>query len=1031
MDFVTKWEKFVQHAKKKQICTKKMSNYSPSTIQNLLSQHYRLEGELTPLAGEIDRNYRLQTPDNQSYLVKITPPNSTSAPIALQNAALLYLQKQNCPVQISQLIPTIHQEFNIKINADSLLRVFSWVEGRLWVTVQPKSSELLFQLGTAIAQISKSFQGFDHPDAHRFYRWNPTEAAWIRPHLTVFESVEKQSLVSYWLNFFEAYLPKIKECPKAVNYLDANDYNIIVSTDPFFPTLQGFIDFGDLLYTEQVNDLAIAITYAIMDFPDPVEAATQIIKGYQKVLPLEEREVEVLFPLIIGRLLISVTISTINAKEQSDNDYLQVSSRPAWKLLQQFRKLAPSFVHYRFREACGLEPCPQHQPIVDWLKNKQDKIQPILPLPTEEMIVKFDLSVGSLDLGNNINFENIDRFDALIQNILLQNSAELGVGGYGELRPFYTTDAYLSKGNKGPQWRTLHLGVDLWASAQTPVFAPLDGKLFAKQNNAQERDYGPTLILEHQTEDGLPFYSLYGHLSPESLDLAPDIGKVVEAGQQIGWIGNRPDNGNWPPHLHFQVISDLLGNTGDFPGVAFPHESKTWQSICPDPNLILGLEKLSTNPAKSTKADILNLRKQHLAPNLSISYQKPLHIVRGFKQYLYANNGRRYLDTVNNVPHVGHQHPKVVEVAQRQLAVLNTNTRYLHQQIVEYAHNLLAKFPKPLEVVFFVNSGSEANELALRLARTYTKQQDILVLEAGYHGNTSGTVAMSSYKFDGKGGDGALPGVHVLPMPDLFRGTFREDTPQAASKYAAFAEKAIDQLRSLGKAPAAFIHESILSCGGQIVLPKGYLKKVYGTVRKAGGICIADEVQVGFGRIGHHYWGFELQNVVPDIVTLGKPMGNGHPIGAVVTTRAIADAFNNGMEFFSTFGGNPVSCAIGQAVLSVIEEEQLQSHALQVGNYLKSELEKLSTTFPIIGEVRGHGLFLGFELVSGGTERIPAPLQTSYLANRMRERGILMSTDGPQHNVIKIKPPMCFIQKNADFLIEQLAVVLKEDAMQL
>ena len=405
-------------------------------------------------------------------------------------------------------------------------------------------------------------------------------------------------------------------------------------------------------------------------------------------------------------------------------------------------------------------------------------------------------------------------------------------------------------------------------------------------------------------------------------------------------------------------------------------------------------------------------------------------MVRGYKQHLYDQSGRRYLDTCNNVPHVGHQHPRIVRAAQRQTALLNTNTRYLYPQLTEYAEALAAKFPDPLEVCFLVNSGSEANELALRMVRTYTGRRDMLAVEVGYHGNTNAVIDVSAYKFNSKGGAGAPNTTHLLPLPDTYRGIHR-NLATAGSDYAAYAQKIIDELASVGKAPAGFICESILSCGGQIVLPENYLKNVFKTVRAAGGLCIMDEVQVGFGRVGSHFWGFELQDVVPDIVTLGKPIGNGHPLGAVVTTRKIADAFANGLEYFNTFGGNAISCAIGREVLSVLEEEDLLKNADLIGNYLLEKLRKMQDKFPVIGDVRGHGLFFGFELVKDREKKIPAPEQAKYLANRMRQRAILMSTDGPDHNVIKIKPPMCFTLENANFLLSQLEIILSENQMQV
>jgi 4-aminobutyrate aminotransferase-like enzyme len=361
---------------------------------------------------------------------------------------------------------------------------------------------------------------------------------------------------------------------------------------------------------------------------------------------------------------------------------------------------------------------------------------------------------------------------------------------------------------------------------------------------------------------------------------------------------------------------------------------------------------------------------------------------------------------------VGHSHSRVVEVVARQMAVLNTNTRYLHENVLQYADRLTATLPEPLRVCFFVNSGSEANELALRLARAFTKQRDVIVMEGGYHGNTQRMIEVSPYKFDGPGGEGRSPDVHVVPIPDAYRSDITDASHVA--EVVAFVQRA-------GRAPSAILVESLPSVAGQIVLPPRYLREAFAAVRAAGGVCVVDEVQVGLGRVGSKFWGFELQDVVPDIVVMGKPLGNGHPLGAVVTTPEIAKTFANGMEYFNTFGGNPVSMAAGLAVLDVLEQEGLQRNALTVGSYLLERLRELQSRHEIIGDVRGSGFFIGVELVRNRETREPATKETSHVVNALKDAGILTGTEGPHHNVIKIRPPMCFDQGNADFLVDRLA----------
>ena len=404
---------------------------------------------------------------------------------------------------------------------------------------------------------------------------------------------------------------------------------------------------------------------------------------------------------------------------------------------------------------------------------------------------------------------------------------------------------------------------------------------------------------------------------------------------------------------------------------------------------------------------MLEKRYRLLGRNLSIAYDRPLNIVRGSMQYLYDDEGRRYLDAYNNVAHVGHCHPKVVAAGQKQMELLNTNTRYLSELILQYAENLTATLPESLSVCFFVNSGSEANELALRLARAHTKARDLIVLEHAYHGNTTTLIDISPYKHDGPGGEGAPAWVHKVPLP----------ASQADAQYV------IDLAAKLRGRLCGFIAESMPSVAGQIIFPDGYLAQAYEAVRAAGGVCIADEVQTGYGRTGTHFWAFERYSVVPDIVVLGKPIGNGHPIGAVITTRAIAESFNNGMEFFSTFGGNNVSCAIGLKVLEIVQEENLQAHALEIGERLLKGLRDLQQRHAIIADVRGSGFFLGVELLRDS--RIPATQEAARIVNQLRERGILLGTDGPRHNVLKIRPPMPFSKADADLLLTTFEETLR------
>ncbi len=418
--------------------------------------------------------------------------------------------------------------------------------------------------------------------------------------------------------------------------------------------------------------------------------------------------------------------------------------------------------------------------------------------------------------------------------------------------------------------------------------------------------------------------------------------------------------------------------------------------------------ELSESVPELSLEEILEMREEHISKSLSIGHGKPLHISRGEMQYLYSRTGEKYLDLVNNVCHVGHCNPHVVSAGQKQMAELNTNTRYIYDGLTQYIQRLSYTLPEGLDYGFLVNSGSEANELAIRLARAYTNNHDIVVMEGAYHGHTGMLIDLSPYKFRGPGGKGiAEDWVHVAPVPDIFRDNSRDYLNE------------FEEIVRDASPVAGFIVESMLSCAGQIPFPQGYLAKSFELIRNVGGLCITDEVQVGFGRLGSKMWAFEEHGVIPDIVVMGKPIGNGHPMAAVFTTKEIADSFK-GMEFFSTFGGNPVSCAIGMAVLDVIEDKNLIENSKLMGELFIDGLTKLKNKYEIIGDIRGKGLFLGIELVKNRSSLEPAPREAELLVEGMLSKNILLSIDGPRKNVIKIKPPMVISKEDVDRTIKSL-----------
>ena len=662
------------------------------------------------------------------------------------------------------------------------VRLLTWLDGVCFAEAKPHGRKLLSSLGRALAQMDAVLAEFSHPAAHRSFYWDVRSAGTARQFVGLLPD-SRRDLVERFLSEWE----KIdwNRLRFSVIHNDANDYNVLVSEAQ--QRVITILDYGDVVYTATVCELAVALAYVMLDQRDPIGVAAQVVAAYHETYPLTEPEVDVLYTLAVTRLCCSVCFAARQTRDVPDNEYLNISNTPAWALLERLSSVPFDWPMRVFRYACG-----------------------------------------------------------------------------------------------------------------------------------------------------------------------------------------------WP------------------------------------------VMKAQESQPQRTRAELLSSRQKHLGPSLSISYQSPLHIVSASRQYLYDADGRRYLDCVNNVAHVGHSHPYVVRAASEQMAILNTNTRYLHEKLIAYSERLRATLPERLSVVYLVCSGSEANELALRLARAHTGRHDVIVVDGAYHGNTSAMIDLSPYKFDGPGGKGSPSWVHKVPMPDVYRGAHHG--PDAGELYAANVAEVLGKSSQV----AAFFCESALGCGGQIALPPGYLREAYGAVRAAGGVCVADEVQTGFGRAGSNFWMFETQGVVPDIVTLGKPIGNGHPLGAVITNSDIAASFANGMEYFNTFGGNPVSCAAGLAVMDVIRDDELQQNALEVGKYLKQGLRELQSRHSLIGDVRGLGLFLGIELVRDRQTLEPAGSEATNIVERMKEHGILLSTDGPLHNVIKIKPPLVFSRTDADVLLSGLDLVLKD-----
>ena len=995
-------------------------DFSINAAAALLAEHYGLSGTLSPLASERDQNFKVETAEG-TFILKIVNAAEPEVESDFQTALLAHLGTHAGDLPVPHIRPALSGASLASTTGPNgmrhRIRLVSWVEGRPLAETD-RSDAALRSLGRMLGRFDAALKGFLHPGALRDLDWDIRHAGRSAGRLSHVADAEDRALLERFLARFAAIAPRLATLRAAVIHNDANDWNVLVD-DGDADRISGLIDFGDALHAPVVAEVAIAAAYAGLDHADPIGAAAAIAGGFHAEYPLLEEEVDLLYDLIAIRLVTSVTISASRRSHAADNPYLAISERPAWALLRKLDRMNPRFATAILRKACGFEAAPGARAVAGWIARNRKSLAPLLARPAATYPAAL-VPYGDPNhpMTQKSAAEQPDAAQAIWEVHCRQNGIELGIGPFGEERSVYAGEMFVSRFIEKTR-RTRHLGLDLFMAAGTKVFTPLPATVVSVEIETDPLGYGCLIALRHEPEGCPPFVSLWGHLAHEATGrLTP--GQRLEAGALVGEMGAPAENGGWAPHLHLQLSTDTNLSATEILGVGEARYLDVWAELFPDASAFAGIAGEFYERHGRSHEEIVRLRRELLLPNLSISYDKPIKFVRGDGVFLIDDGGRAYLDCFNNVCHIGHAHPAVVEAMAKQAGTLNTNTRYLHDNIVAYAERLTATMPKELTVAGFVNSGSEANSLALRLMRAHTGRENVITLDWSYHGTTQELIDISPYKFRRKGGKGQKPHVHVAAVPDSYRAPDNWPVEEHGRRFAESVAERIAEMQARGEGPGAFIAESIPSVAGQVFLPEGYLKEVYRLVREAGGVCIADEVQVGFGRVGSHWWAFETQGVVPDIVTMGKPIGDGHPMAAVVTTRAVTDSFDNGMEYFNTFGGNPVSCAVGLAVLDVIEGQDLRGNALAIGTYLMDAFRAMQTRHEVIGDVRGLGLFLGIELVTDRRTKAPATDFARAVCNGARRRGVLMGTEGPHDNVLKMRPPMIFSKRDADHLIAVL-----------
>lgn len=989
-------------------------------VNNTLMACYGIAGELDELPGELDTNIKVTAPDGNRFLLRLHDAGAEPDDVELQAAVLTFLEQTAPELPVQRLVATTAAEILPRVT-DPLgnlrcVRLTTWLPGIVWGNnIEPdgqKRAHSAASLGTLLARLDKVLAQFEHPGAEREHRWDLARAGDHLDLVALIDDPVKRAAVEGVLRrFVDHVAPRLAERPRQIIHNDANDYNVLLAADG---TVSGIIDFGDIVRTWRVNEVAIACAYAMIGATDAIGSVLPLVAAYHDENPLDEIDADVLFDLILTRYATSICVAAAQIRDNPTNGYLLISQRDVWERLQLLLAQNRHIEIMRLRAACRYEASPTRPHIERWLEHNGHRCGPVLRRDmSREHLRVLDLSGVVADAGTLAGLTDAEAL-----------ATSTAIGRYGENRSMYSAPEFETIDSS--EARTIHIGIDLFAPAGDDVLAPLDAVVVDLGVETVRLGFGGIVVLRHETDDGAPFWTLYGHLSPASLQTLT-VGQHLAAGDVIARLGTPAENGGWVPHLHFQVMTHLCGwSATQIIGVVARSQWDVWGSVFPNPNLVLGLPVDCSVVVQRDAAWLQRERRYVLGRSLSLAYDSPLKIVRGEGIHLFDDRGNTYLDMVNNVCHVGHCHPRVVAAGSLQAAQLNTNSRYLHDNLVEYSRRLTATLPEELSVVFMVNSGSEANDLALRLARAYTAQRDVITIDHAYHGNVTSIVEVSPYKFAGPGGEGQSNHVWVTEMPDLYRGRLRYGDEDAGRGYADSVAALIGEMAAAGKRPAAFFSEGILGTGGMLALPDGYLAHAYAHVRAAGGVCIADEVQIGFGRVGSHMWAFETQDVVPDIVTMGKPIGNGHPMAAVVTRPEIAAAFANGMEYFSTFGGNPVSAAIGLAVLDVIRDERLMHNAAVVGEQMMLGLSELAEKYSLIGDVRGHGLFIGVELVRNRDTQEPADTELSILVERMKQDGVLLSTEGPHHNVLKIKPPIVFSPNDCETFLHHLDIALSD-----
>ena len=936
--------------------------------ERLASEHFGLEARAESLGSQQDQNFLLRDGEGGPLgVLKLANRAVNVVEVQAQVLAARLLSERLPGCRVATALTGRDGAPLVASVATSegplVAHVVSYLPGRTLVRCGYLSPRVMAALGTLAARVSTALAGFTHPGLERVLQWDLRHGD--RALAVLLEHVPDQTLRARLRADGESAWAQVQqlapELPLQAGHFDLTDENLLSTLPHGVPLPDGVIDLGDLSVSWRVGELATMLASLLHHPGAEPHTLLEAVRAFHGLAPVEDAEARALWPLVVIR----AAVLTVSSHQQVAIDGQHTH---AWDGLDREAEV--------FNRASAV-PVPVMTGLV---LDALGLGAPAPRLPAAARALSTAAKPATLELGTESELmdEGLwlepDATERLIAQALTR--AEAVALPYGAVQlPRARPLASVSPA-------TVPTVTDVWFARDTLLAAPWDGELSW---------HGDTLSLA----------------TPE-LVLSVSGVAPSDAGLALASGGAR---------VRLQVRA--AGH--DVPAHVRPEYAPGWLSLCADPGPLIGLEPRAARvPGQAD--ELLEQRERTLASVQEHYYAHPPQIERGWQEHLIGADGRVYLDMVNNVTILGHAHPRVAAAVSRQLRRLNTNSRFHYAAITELSRRLVALLPEPLDSVFFVNSGSEAVDLALRLALAATGRPDIVAMREAYHGWTYLSDAVSTSIADNPNALATRSAwVHTVDAANAFRGRHRG---AQAERYAPEAVAAIDVLAASGRAPAAFIAEAFYGNAGGLALPDGYLRQVYAAVRRHGGLAVADEVQVGYGRLGEWFWGFEQQRVVPDIVAVAKAMGNGHPLGAVITSREVAERYRVGGYFFSSTGGSPVSSVVGLTVLDVLEEEHLQENARLTGARLRAGLEALAQRHELIGTVHGAGLYLGLEFVRDRSTLEPATEETAAICDRLLTLGVIMQPTGDHQNVLKIKPPLCVRPASADFFLAMLDEVL-------